>query len=89
MIEAERRVTGEQVQPSGTVRISVHTMYGHHRLLPLLPLFRTKHPLIKLEVHVSNRRIDFVEENFDVAIRIRSLPDLTMIIRPLGSVDVQ
>lgn len=83
MIEAERRVTGEQVQPSGTVRISAHTMYGHHRLLPLLPLFRAKHPLIKLDLHVSNRRIDFVEENFDVAIRLRPQPDSTMIVRPL------
>src|SRR6202008_3024053 len=35
LVEAERRVTGEQVQPSGTIRISAPTTYGHHRLLPL------------------------------------------------------
>ncbi len=83
LIEAERRVTGEQVQPSGTVRISAHTMYGHHRLLPLLPSFRAKHPLVKLDIHVSNRRIDFLEENFDLAIRLRPQADSTMIVRPL------
>ena len=69
LVEAERKVTGEQVQPSGTIRISAPTTYGHHRLLPMLPLFRAKCPLIKLEVHISNRNVDFHEENFDLAIR--------------------
>jgi DNA-binding transcriptional LysR family regulator len=83
LVEAERRVTGEQVQPSGTLRISAPTTYGHHRLLPLLPLFRAKYPLIKLEVHISNRNVDFHEENFDLAIRFRSPPDSTLIARHL------
>ncbi|MGB3430435.1 LysR family transcriptional regulator [Achromobacter sp.] len=81
--EAERRVTGEQVQPSGTIRISAPTTYGHHRLLPLLPAFRELYPLIKVEVHVSNRNIDMHEENFDVAIRFRAQPDSTMVARHL------
>jgi DNA-binding transcriptional LysR family regulator len=83
LTEAERTVTGAQLQPSGTLRISVPTTYGHHRLLPLLPLFRAKYPLIKLHVHISNRNIDFHEENFDVAIRFRAQPDSTMIARHL------
>jgi DNA-binding transcriptional LysR family regulator len=83
LIEAERKVTGEQIQPSGTLRISAPTTYGHHRLLPLLPLFRAKYPLIKLEVQISNRNVDFHEENFDLAIRFRSPPDSTMTARHL------
>jgi len=83
LIEAERKVTGEQIQPSGTLRISAPTTYGHHRLLPLLPLFRAKYPKIKLEVHISNRNIDFHAENFDLAIRFRSPPDSTLIARHL------
>jgi DNA-binding transcriptional LysR family regulator len=83
LVEAERKVTGEQIQPSGTLRISAPTTYGHHRLLPLLPLFRAKYPLIKLEVQISNRNVDFHEENFDLAIRFRSPPDSTMTARHL------
>ncbi len=83
LIEAERKVTGEQVQPSGTIRISAPTTYGHYRLLPLLPAFRAKYPLIKVEAHISNRNIDFHEENFDVAIRFRAQPDSMMISRRL------
>src|SRR5258706_9543357 len=83
LIEAERKVSGEQVQPSGTIRISAPTTYGHYRLLPLLPAFRAKYPLIKVEAHISNRNIDFREENFDVAIRFRTQPDSTMVARHL------
>jgi DNA-binding transcriptional LysR family regulator len=46
-------------------------------------MFRAKYPLIKLEVHISNRNVDFHEENFDLAIRFRSPPDSTMIARHL------
>ena len=83
LVEAERKVTGEQVQPSGALRISAPTTYGHHRLLPLLPLFRARYPQIKLEVHISNRNVDFHDENFDLAIRVRAQPDSTMIARLL------
>ena len=88
LVEAERKVSGEQMQPSGTLRISAPTTYAHHRLLPLLPLFSAKYPLIKLEVNVSNRNVDFHEENFDVAIRFRPPPDSTMIARHLEDATV-
>ena len=83
LVEAERRVTGEQVQPSGTIRISAPTTYGHHRLLPLLPAFRERYPLVKVEAQISNRNIDMHEDNFDVAIRFRTQPDSTMVARHL------
>jgi DNA-binding transcriptional LysR family regulator len=83
LVDAERKISGEQEQPSGTIRISVPTTYGHYRLLPLLPAFRAAYPLIKLSLHVGNRNVDFHEENFDVAIRFRPQPDSMMISRHL------
>jgi len=83
LVEAERQVTGEQVQPAGTLRISAPTTYAHHRLLPLLPAFRAKYPLIKVEAHISNRNIDLHDENFDCAIRVRPQPDSTTVARLL------
>ncbi|MDR3417081.1 MAG: LysR substrate-binding domain-containing protein [Nevskia sp.] len=88
LVEAERKVTGEQVQPSGTLRISAPTTYGHHRLLPLLPAFRAKYPLIKLDLHISNRNIDFHGEDFDLAIRFRAQPDSTMVARHLEDAEL-
>ena len=88
LIEAERKVTGEQVQPSGTIRISAPTTYGHYRLLPLLPAFRAKYPLVKVEAHISNRNIDFNDENFDVSIRFRAQPDSMMVSRHLEDAEL-
>jgi DNA-binding transcriptional LysR family regulator len=88
LAEAERKLTGEQAQPSGVIRISAPTTYGHYRLLPLLPAFRAKYPLVKIEAHISNRNIDFYEENFDVAIRVRAQPDSTMVSRHLEDAEL-
>lgn len=83
LVEAEREVTGQQQEPSGTLRISLPTTYGHHRLLPLLPEFRRLYPKVQVEVHLSNRNIDFVAEGYDMAVRVRAQPDSTLIARPL------
>ena len=83
LAEAEREVMGQQAQPSGMLRISVPTTYGHHRILPMLPAFRERFPDIRLHVHLSNRNIDFVEEGYDMAVRVRAQPDSTLIARHL------
>ena len=88
LAEAEREVTGQQTLPSGTLRISVPTTYGHHRILPMLPAFRERFPDIRLHVHLSNRNIDFVEEGYDMAVRVRAQPDSTLIARHLEDADL-
>lgn len=88
LVEAERRIAGEQVQPSGTLRISAPTTYGHYRLLPLLPALREKFPLLRFEVQIGNRNVDFREDNFDVAIRFRTQPDSTLVSRHLEDAEL-
>lgn len=83
LVEAEREVMGKQQEASGTLRISIPTTYGHYRILPLLPEFRRRHPKVLIDIHLSNRNIDFVEEGYDAAIRVRAQPDSTLIARPL------
>lgn len=81
--QAGRVVSGRQSEPSGTLRISVPTTYAHHRLFPLLPEFNAAFPKLKLEVSVSNRNIDFVEEGFDLAIRLGAPADSRLVARPI------
>lgn len=83
LVEAERVVTGQQSAPSGLLRISMPTPYGHYRVLPLLPEFSRLYPKVKVEFHLSNRNVDFGDEGFDIAIRGRAPPDSTMISRTL------
>ncbi|EPA95674.1 transcriptional regulator [Pseudomonas sp. G5(2012)] len=83
LVEAQREVMGQQQVPSGTLRISIPTTYAHHRILPLLPAFRARFPAVKVESHISNRNIDFVGEGYDMAIRVRAIPDSGLIARQL------
>lgn len=68
--EAERAITGAQSVPSGLLRISVSAAYGTYRLLPLMPRFTETYPQIDIELSISDKIIDFVEEGFDLAIRL-------------------
>jgi DNA-binding transcriptional LysR family regulator len=88
MRDAESRVTGEQQAPSGLLRISVASPYGHYRVLPLLPRFRFRYPQVEFEVHMGNRNIDFTTEDFDLAIRGRTPPDSTLVARKLEDAEL-
>jgi len=68
--EAERAITGAQTVPKGLLRISVSAAYGTFRLLPLMPKFTAAYPQIDIELSISDKIIDFVEEGFDLAIRL-------------------
>lgn len=88
LTEAERQITGAQVQPSGRLRISAPTPYAHYRLLPLLGEFRRKYPDVSIDIHVSNRNIDFADEGYDLAIRGRAPADSNLIARKLEDAEL-
>ena len=86
--DAERAITGNQQVPSGVLRISVPTTYAHYRLLALLPKFSDALPMIDIELDISNRNIDFVEDGFDVALRGGARRDTRVIARRLEDATV-
>jgi DNA-binding transcriptional LysR family regulator len=79
-------------EPQGLVRISCPL--GVERLLgAALPAFLARHPKLRVQVSVSNRRIDLIEESIDIAVRVRERldtnPDLQVkIIANVGSMVV-
>ena len=81
--DAELAIAGQQREPRGLLRISVPSTYAHYRLLPRLPAFRERYPLIELEINISNRNIDFVDEGYDIAIRLGEPPDSRLVARKL------
>jgi DNA-binding transcriptional LysR family regulator len=81
--EAERTLSGQKTSPSGVLRISAPTTYGHYRLMPLLPQFAALYPEVQLDLSLSNRNIDFVDEGFDLAIRLGTLEDSSLVARKL------
>ena len=81
--DAERTIAGERAEPSGVLRISVSTTYGHYRVLPLLPKFTARFPKLSVEINLSNRNIDFVDEGYDLAIRLGIPQDSRLVAKKL------
>ena len=63
-----------RAKPCGTLRASCPVALAQSALAPILPAFLAAYPAIRLELHVSNRRVDVLAESFDVALRVRTKP---------------
>lgn len=85
---AESIITHSQSVPSGLLRISVGTLYAHYRLLPVLQRFTSAYPQLELEISLSNRVVDIIEEGYDLAIRIGTPQDSRLISHKLENATV-
>lgn len=70
-------VAQAQSEPTGTIRVACPVTLAQTTLGPLLPQFLARYPKVRLDVQVSNRVVDLVEEGFDVALRVRPTLDDT------------
>ncbi|MCR3970574.1 LysR family transcriptional regulator [Aeromonas veronii] len=70
-------------EPAGRLRIAAPLSFGHHRLVPLLPAFLDRNPKLDLDLQLTPRWVDLVEEGFDAAIRTLRPQDEALIARPL------
>lgn len=86
--EAEKVIKGMQTEPRGLLRISAPSTYAHYRLLPRLADFKRRYPSIELDINISNRNIDFIDDGYDVAIRLGTPPDSRLIARKLEDAPV-
>lgn len=86
--EAERVITGHQQAPGGLLRVSAGTLYANYRLLPQLHRFIAAYSQIELELSLSNRVVDIVDEGYDVAIRIGQPVDSRLVALPLEDAPV-
>lgn len=75
-VEATLALTQQrQVQPSGRLRVSMPADFANETMTALISRFLHQYPAITLELDLSPRRVDLIGENFDLAIRMGSLPD--------------
>jgi DNA-binding transcriptional LysR family regulator len=80
--EAERNAT--RGAPRGRVRINTSFPVGSAVLLPLIPLLARLHPELEIDITLTDRVIDLVEERTDIAIRWGALPSSDLVARKLG-----
>jgi DNA-binding transcriptional LysR family regulator len=83
--EAEAEITSGNAEASGLVRVNAPVTFGIRHLAPLWGEFKALHPKVTLDVTLADRVVDLVEEGYDLAIRIASLPNSTLISRRLST----
>ena len=82
--QAKRAVNDLQDNPKGKLKISMTVGFGESIILPLMSEFMALYPNIELELELTERVVDLVEDNIDVAIRSGRLPDSTLIAKHLA-----
>ena len=83
--EAEALVGAEGVEAHGTLRLNVPLSFGVREIAPALAAFSAAHPALTIELGLNDRRVDLIEEGWDLAVRIGSLADSGLIARRLAS----
>lgn len=83
--EAEDDVSHRSAQARGLLRVNVPVSYGLTHLAGQWPGFMQKHPEVILDVTLSDRVVDLVEEGYDMAVRIGKLESSTLVSRRLST----
>jgi DNA-binding transcriptional LysR family regulator len=86
--EAESELTARSIEPSGLVRVNAPLTFGTMHLAPLWGLFLDANPKVSLEITLSDRAVDLVEEGYDLAVRIATSPGSNVVSRKLASTKV-
>jgi len=82
--DAEQAVSQLNAQPRGTLRVNAAAAFGTYQVVPLLPEFMARYPLVHLELAVTDRVVDLVEEGADIGIRTGARTDSTLVSRLLA-----
>lgn len=87
--EAESAVGQLQGGPRGWLRFTAGYALGVTWVAPLLGEFHARHPEVRVEMLLTDERLDLIEQEIDVALRVGPLPDSSLVARRLGSFRTQ
>lgn len=82
--EAAAQVSELTMAPQGSLRLDVVSPFARRYIAPVLAEFHRRHPRLKVELTLSDRLVDLVEQEVDLAIRVGVLDDSRLIARRLA-----
>ncbi len=85
--EVEAMVRLTNVTPSGTLVVSAPTSFSEIHLMPVLAGFVAQYPEVNIDLKLTDRFVDIVDENVDIAVRIGKLDDSSLIARKILQID--
>lgn len=76
-------------EPRGTIKISLPVSIAQNEMAKILPDFLKKYPEIKVQMMITNRRVDIINEGFDLALRVRTSldDDPNLVIRQFEKIE--
>ena len=84
--EARLEAASRRAEPSGLLRIAAPVLFSSTFVVPALAEFTARYPRIETDLRVSDQAIHLVGGGFDLALRIRELPDSSLKTRRLGEI---
>ena len=78
-------VAGEQSVPRGLLRISAPVTFGESSLSPVLPELFQRYPDLNVDLQLTDRKIDMLQEGIDLVIRIGGIDDSSLVARQINS----
>jgi DNA-binding transcriptional LysR family regulator len=82
--EAEDAVESERTRPEGRLVISAPFGFGRLHVSPVVTAYLKRYPDVGVDLRLSDRRINLVEDGVDLAVRLGHLPDSTLVARHVG-----
>ncbi|MEG3086970.1 LysR substrate-binding domain-containing protein [Sphingomonas sp. PB4P5] len=83
-LDEVEQLIADQGAPRGRIRVSAAVSHGQVCIVPLLKAFIRRHPLIVVDINLSDEKLDVAQGQADVAIRSGPLPDSLLMARRLG-----
>lgn len=87
MEAAEYEVRARGGEPCGLIRLTATAGFGQAVLVPKLLAFARPYPAVRFDVELTDRRVNVVEEGFDLAVRMGPLEDTELLSRRLARVE--
>ena len=82
--EAELAVTRLQAEPRGVLRVNAPMSFGVLHLAPAIAVFMKRYPDLDIDLTLNDRFVDLIDEGYDLAIRIGTMADSSLIARKLA-----
>ncbi|MEX0627506.1 MAG: LysR family transcriptional regulator [Cucumibacter sp.] len=82
--EVEGRFAQSAIEPQGRLKVTAPVSFGISHVGPLLPGFFADYPKVRIELDMTDRVVDLVEQGFDLAIRIGPTGPDSLVVRRIG-----
>jgi DNA-binding transcriptional LysR family regulator len=86
--ELDASLSNANVQPSGRLRVEMAGAFADNLIIPNLCDFHERFPLIRLDIGVGDRLVDYIAENVDCALRVGTPRDQSLIARKVSELDL-